>query len=96
MSEVEARVREAVRAVPPGAVVTYGDVAAAVGIGPRQAGRLVGRLSEDIPWWRVVHADGSTATCHGGTAGELLVAEGVSFHGARVDLGRHRDAGAPL
>lgn len=96
MSDVAAQLGEVVRAVPPGAVVTYGDVAAAVGIGPRQAGRLVGQLSEDLPWWRVVHADGSTATCHGGIAGELLVAEGVGFRGARVDLVRHRDASRPL
>lgn len=96
VTDVGAAVREVVRAVPAGAVVTYGDVAAAVGIGPRQAGRLVGRLSAEIPWWRVVRADGSVATCHDGTAAELLAAEGVAVRGVRVDLARHRDARRPL
>lgn len=96
MTDAEAAVRAVVRAVPEGAVATYGDVAAAVGIGPRQAGRLVGRLSEEIPWWRIVYADGSPATCHEGSAVELLVAEGIAFKGSRVDLPRHRDSTRPL
>lgn len=80
----------AVRSVPPGMVATYGDIALAAGIGPRQAGRLVGELSEEIPWWRVVYADGTPATCHGGTAPDLLRAEGVRFRRQRVDLAVHR------
>lgn len=95
-TDVAGAVRDVVRGLPVGAVVTYGDVAAAVGISPRQAGRLIGQLSSQIPWWRVVYADGSAATCHGGSAVRLLRDEGVVLHRSRVDLARHRDASQPL
>jgi alkylated DNA nucleotide flippase Atl1 len=77
---------ESMRSVPAGRVATYGDIAEAVGIGPRHAGRLVAQESDAGPWWRIVYADGRTAHCHGGTAPELLRAEGVSFLGQRVDM----------
>ena len=32
-----------------------------------------------VPWWRVVHADGSLAVCHDGGARQHLVAEGTRF-----------------
>jgi alkylated DNA nucleotide flippase Atl1 len=36
------------------------------------------RLHGDrVAWWRVVRADGRPADCHGGTAVELLRAEGA-------------------
>lgn len=38
----------------------------------------------DLPWWRVVRADGSLAK--GERQRALLCAEGVSFRGARVDM----------
>ncbi|WP_209323609.1 MGMT family protein [Brevibacterium renqingii] len=85
-------VRDAVRSVPAGAVATYGDIGKMVGIGPRQAGRLVGMNADRAPWWRVVYADGSPATCHSGTAPSLLQAEGVGFDGTRVDMRAHRFA----
>ncbi|ATG52969.1 cysteine methyltransferase [Brachybacterium vulturis] len=81
--------REAVRAVAvtlrPGQVMTYGDIAVLTGLHPRQVGRHVADL-EDIPWWRIVRADGTPATCHGGTAPALLAQEQVPFRGRRVDL----------
>lgn len=81
---------DAVRAVavtiPPGRVMTYGEIAYATGLHPRQVGRLVGTISETIPWWRVVRADGTPATCHDGTAPALLAQEQVPFTGHRVDL----------
>ncbi|MCY7403714.1 MAG: MGMT family protein [Cryobacterium sp.] len=57
-----------------------------LGIGPRQAGRAVALLDEGLPWWRVVHADGMPASCHGGAARALLEAEGVAFRNGRVDM----------
>ena len=81
---------DAVRAVavtiPPGRVMTYGEIAYATGLHPRQVGRLVGTIAETIPWWRVVRADGTPATCHDGTAPALLSQEQVPFTGHRVDL----------
>lgn len=79
-----------VEAVPTGNVVSYGGVAARVGRGgPRQVGRVIRLHGDAVPWWRVVRADGTPATCHDGTAPGLLRAEGVAFlANGRVDLAR--------
>lgn len=84
------RVREAVEQIPPGRVATYGDVGTVVGLGPRQVGRLMGVLDDDVPWWRVVRADGTPPTCHGGGAPHRLAAEGTPMRGSRVDVARAR------
>ena len=50
---------DAVRAIPSGEVRTYGDVSPGA---PRLAGRALGSVhAPDVPWWRVVRADGSLA-----------------------------------
>jgi methylated-DNA-protein-cysteine methyltransferase-like protein len=75
-----ARIVARVRAIPEGFVRTYGD------IDPR-APRLVGRvLSEthDLPWHRVVRADGTLPK--GAPQRKLLLREGVPVRGDRVDL----------
>ena len=70
------------RAIPPGRVSTYGDVSPGA---PRFAGSvLFGADDPDLPWWRVVRADGSLAK--GGRQRRRLVAEGVPFRGERVDM----------
>lgn len=84
--DVVAEVRCVVMTIPAGRVVAYGEIGRALGIGPRQAGRAVSLLDDDVPWWRVVHADGAVATCHEGGARALLEAEGVPFRDGRVDL----------
>lgn len=71
--------------VPPGRVTTYGALADAVGRGgPRQAGQVMARHGDEVSWWRVVHADGRPATCHGGGAAHRLRAERVSVRNGRV------------
>lgn len=78
----EGQVLERVRAIPPGFVCTYGDVSPGA---PRYAGTvLFGTDEPDLPWWRVVRADGSLAK--GDPQRALLHAEGVPFRGGRVDL----------
>lgn len=52
------QVRLAVRAVPPGQVATYGDVAELVGCGPRKVGHIMATDASDTPWWRIVNASG--------------------------------------
>lgn len=92
MTPVDERYVEAVLAVvesvEAGRVTTYGAVAAAVGRGgPRQVGRVMSLHGDAVAWWRVVHADGRPPTCHGGTAADLLRAEGVRFRAdGRIDL----------
>jgi alkylated DNA nucleotide flippase Atl1 len=49
-----------VEAVPPGCVLTYGDVAELTGWGAARAvGAVMSRHGHELPWWRVVRADGS-------------------------------------
>jgi len=77
-----------VETVEAGHVTTSGAIAAAVGRGgPRQVGRVISLHGDQVAWWRVIRADGSPPTCHGGTAPTLLRAEGVRFRSdGRVDL----------
>ncbi len=71
-----------VRQIPAGFVRTYGDVSPGA---PRFAGAVLFECDEpDLPWWRVVRADGSLAK--GGRQKRHLVAEGVPFKGDRVDM----------
>ncbi|GAA4283658.1 MGMT family protein [Brevibacterium daeguense] len=90
--DVVARVRSVVATIPAGRVAAYGEVGRAVGLGPRQAGRAVSLLDGDVPWWRVVYADGTPAMCRGGQARALLEAEGVPFRDGRVDMVKLRTA----
>ena len=70
------------RAIPEGFVRTYGDVSPEA---PRFAGSVLFECDEsDLPWWRVVRADGSLAK--GGRQKRRLVAEGVPFRGERVEM----------
>ncbi len=77
---------ERVREIPAGFVRTYGDVSPGA---PRFAGSVLFAVDEpDLPWWRVVRADGSLAK--GTRQRRLLTAEGVPFRGERVDMGLTR------
>ena len=79
---------ERVRAIPEGFVASYGDVSPGA---PRFAGTVLHAVDEpDLPWWRVVRADGTLAK--GARQRQLLVAEGVPFRGERVDVGAARFA----
>jgi methylated-DNA-protein-cysteine methyltransferase related protein len=70
-----------IRAIPAGFVRAYGDVSPGA---PRYAGWVLGHCDEDVPWWRVVRADGSLAK--GGRQRARLEQEGVPFRGERVDM----------
>ncbi|QIM22101.1 cysteine methyltransferase [Phycicoccus sp. HDW14] len=52
------RVLRAVEQVPRGRVVSYGDVAALVGIGPRQVGSIMKAYGGNVTWWRVTNSYG--------------------------------------
>jgi alkylated DNA nucleotide flippase Atl1 len=85
------RILDCVEAIPPGRVMTYGDVAEYAG---SRSARLVGRvLALDhgtVPWHRVLRADGSLAEHLYTEQRQRLLAEGVLFRGDRVDLARFR------
>ncbi len=98
--DVEA-VYAAVRAIPAGTVITYGDLAERVSL-TRNHARAVGNVlgnrpdndawmttppeDHDIPWWRVVKADGTLLADEDehsrqwvAWAKSVLVGEGVEF-----------------
>lgn len=86
MRSREMEVLERVRSTPEGFVRTYGDVSPGA---PRFAGTVLFQVDEpDLPWWRVVRADGSLAK--GDRQRALLRAEGVPFKGSRVDMRQAR------
>jgi methylated-DNA-protein-cysteine methyltransferase-like protein len=93
-----ARVYALVREVPRGRVVTYGQVAAMLGVprGARAVGWAMRALPEDeadrVPWHRVVGAGGRISPRRGPgpqIQRRLLRAERIAFDGARVDMNRH-------
>jgi alkylated DNA nucleotide flippase Atl1 len=79
-------VADLVAAIPAGRVASYGDLAVQLGVGPRQVGRVMPALADGVPWWRVVRADGTPATCHDGRAPALLAEDHTPFRGRRVDM----------
>ncbi len=89
------RVLDLVATIPPGRVLTYGDVAARLGSrAPRAVGTTLSRFGGGVPWWRVVRAGGLLAPGHEVAATEHLRAEAVAVlpgpNGPHVDLDRHR------
>jgi alkylated DNA nucleotide flippase Atl1 len=87
MTEFAQRVLDAVDRIPRGAVMSYGDVADYVGQGSARAvGRVMATWGSEVPWHRVLHADGSCADRTSSRQVELLRAEGVPMRGTRVDM----------
>src|SRR5215207_447926 len=75
-------VLDRVCSIAPGRVTTYADLSPEA---PRYAGAVLAACHDpEIPWQRVVRADGSLA--QGERQRELLEAEGVPFVGERVDM----------
>ncbi|HEX7262784.1 MAG TPA: MGMT family protein [Candidatus Dormibacteraeota bacterium] len=74
-----------IRAIPVGFVRTYGDIEPRA---PRLVGRILATTHEDLPWHRVVRADGTIPM--GKRQLDLLVREGIPMRGDRVDLSQAR------
>lgn len=54
-----------VASIPPGHVMTYGDVAAELGSrAARGVGTIMARYGSDAPWWRVIRAGGMPPSGH--------------------------------
>lgn len=73
-------VLELVRRIPSGRVVTYGDIAWALGSNaPRAVGRVLALYGHAVAWWRVVPATGLPPQGH-----------------ARLALPHYQEEGTPL
>jgi len=71
--------------------MSYGDVAEFVGMGAARAvGMVMSRHGSEVPWHRVLHADGTCATHKADHQMDLLRAEGVPMLRARVDMAQAR------
>ena len=90
-------VLDTVEAIPPGYVMSYGDIAEYLGRGgPRQVGRVLATSGGAVAWWRVIHADGSVVAGHEHAALGHYRAEGTPLRPRaagrryRVDMRRAR------
>lgn len=73
-------VLDVVRRIPAGRVMTYGDVAWALGSqAPRAVGRVMALYGHAVTWWRVVPASGLPPQGH-----------------ARLALPHYEEEGTPL
>jgi DNA-binding HxlR family transcriptional regulator/alkylated DNA nucleotide flippase Atl1 len=75
------RILSRIRSVPRGFVASYGDIDPDA---PRLVGRVLHDAVGDVPWHRIVRADGTIPK--GERQRRLLAAEGVPMTGDRVDL----------
>ncbi len=100
LPEYAERVLDVADLIPPGRVMTYGDIAEWLGEGgPRQVGRTMALYGSAVPWWRVVRADGTLLPAHELRALDHYRAEGtplreasrhVEGHIPRIDMRRAR------
>ena len=91
------RVLEVAEMIPPGRVMSYGDIAEYLGEGgPRQVGRVLALWGSGVAWWRVIHADGSLLAGHERAALRNYSGEGTPMRPSsdgrhsRVDMRRAR------
>jgi alkylated DNA nucleotide flippase Atl1 len=88
-------VLELVATIPPGRVMTYGDVAAELGSrGARAVGQVMAYSGGSVPWWRVVRAGGHPPTCHGAVALVHYEAEATPLIAASTEDGYRIDLAA--
>ncbi|WP_018684103.1 MGMT family protein [Actinokineospora enzanensis] len=89
--ELHERVRAAIRSIPPGHVATYGDIADLTRApSPRLIGKILSEDGHDLPWHRVLRANGTPAPHLAREQLERLRAEGVLADGEKVDLRTYR------
>jgi alkylated DNA nucleotide flippase Atl1 len=93
-------VLDVVATIPPGKVMTYGDVAAVLGSrAARAVGNVMAWYGSEVSWWRVIRASGHPAIGHEDRALEHFRAEGTpiitTFDGYRVNLSLARHSPDP-
>lgn len=84
-------VLELVEQIPPGQVLSYGDLAELLESGgPRSVARVMSTQGAGVPWWRVIRADGRPAPQVAERQLDLLAREGVVVRNGRIAMARHR------
>lgn len=86
------RVLRAVELVPPGRVVSYGDLGELVGAGPRQIGTIMSRYGSGVPWWRVTSSYGDLPRHLHDEVRPRWLAEGIRWkpNGRGCRIAEHR------
>ena len=94
----EEKIVSAIRAIPAGAVASYGQIASVAGLA--RGHRLVARAlrnnpgSSGLAWYRVLRADGRCGMAEGSKGYlkqfSLLKSEGVIAKNGRVDMKRYQ------
>jgi len=86
-----------VKRIPKGRVMTYGQISEHLGrrLSARAVGWAMSGCPKDVPWWRVVNAQGMCSTDGlvepPGLQKRLLAREGVRFNArGRLDLEERR------
>jgi methylated-DNA-protein-cysteine methyltransferase-like protein len=86
VSDRDCQIIDVIRALVPGEVVSYGDIAEVAGAPGRS--RLVGHLLattvDDLPWWRVVNAAGRLVPGNELEQAALLREEAVTIRDDKV------------
>ena len=80
-------IRDVVRSIPSGRVATYGDVAAlSRAPSPRLVGQVLAEDGSDLPWHRVLRANGTCAPHLADEQLQRLAEEGVLADNGKIDL----------
>lgn len=96
-ADTPSSVLAAVERIPPGRVMSYGDVAEYAGCGTaRLVGRILATDAGTVPWHRVLRADGTPAPHLAGEQLARLREEGVAIRNGRVVMKLARWDGRPL
>lgn len=77
------RVLCAVELVPPGHVVSYGDIADLVGTSARRVGAIMATQGGQVPWWRITNASGRLPEHLTPLASRHWLREGTAMEGGR-------------
>ena len=83
--DFETEVSRVISSLRPGDLMTYGEVAAEAGFpgAARAVGRVL-RVSDGLPWWRIVTSTGRLVPGHEKEHASLLQNEGVMVSDGRV------------
>lgn len=86
MTPLQARIRDVIAVLQPGEVVSYGEVARRAGNRgwARAVGAFLAEFGDGLPWWRVVHADGTLSAPDRAEQRRRLATEKVEIVDGRV------------